>query len=164
MFGICSQIGISFGQEMAFEEKAFLGIGQKARVEGVSACRPVCRRLTVVSVVRYWVCLKGTTLLFYNCESRDGHSIEASPKHLIFVDNCLLQSIPEHPKRDHVFCLSTAFGDAYLLDAPCLAERDSWIAAIHSACAAQMARNSGESGRQSRALGRDQSSRATDRG
>jgi len=54
-----------------------------------------------------------------------------------------VQSIPEHPKRDHVFCLSTAFGDAYLLDAPCLAERDSWIAAIHCACAAQLARNSG---------------------
>ena len=82
--------------------------------------------------------------MFYNCESRDGHSIDSSPKHLIFVDNCLVQSIPEHPKRDHVFCLSTAFGDAYLLDAPCLEERDAWIAAIHSACAAQMARNSGK--------------------
>lgn len=38
----------------------------------------------------------------------------------------------------------TAFGDAYLLDAPCLAERDSWILAIHCACAAQLARNSGK--------------------
>lgn len=90
------------------------------------------------------MCLKGTTLLFYNCESRDGHAIDAAPKHLIFVDNCLVQSVPEHPKRDHVFCLSTAFGDAYLLDAPCLLERDAWIAAIHSACAAQIARNSGK--------------------
>ena len=25
-----------------------------------------------------------------------------------------MQSIPEHPKRDFIFCLSTAFGDAYL--------------------------------------------------
>ncbi|CAG2100434.1 unnamed protein product [Medioppia subpectinata] len=92
----------------------------------------------------YWVCLKGTTLLFYNCESRDGHAIDAAPKHLIFVDACLVQTVPEHPKRDHVFCLSTAFGDAYLLDAPCLEERDAWVSAIHSACAAQIARNSGK--------------------
>ena len=26
----------------------------------------------------------------------------------------ILQPIPEHPKRDFIFCLSTAFGDAYL--------------------------------------------------
>ena len=25
-----------------------------------------------------------------------------------------MQAIPEHPKRDFIFCLSTAFGDAYL--------------------------------------------------
>lgn len=25
-----------------------------------------------------------------------------------------MQPIPEHPKRDYIFCLSTAFGDAYL--------------------------------------------------
>lgn len=72
-----------------------------------------------------------------------GHVIEARPRHLIFVDACLVQAIPEHPKRDFVFCLSTAFGDAYLLDAPCLVERDHWIAAIHCACAAQLARSSG---------------------
>lgn len=59
------------------------------------------------------------------------------------MDACLVQAIPEHPKRDYVFCLSTAFGDAYLLDAPCLLERDHWIAAIHCACAAQLARSSG---------------------
>ncbi len=92
----------------------------------------------------YWVCLKGTTLLFYSCESRDGIGIESEAKHLIFIDSCLCQPIPEHPKRDNVFCLSTAFGDAYLLDAPCLLERDSWIAAIHCACASQLARNSGK--------------------
>uniref|UniRef100_A0A182SRB3 PH domain-containing protein n=1 Tax=Anopheles maculatus TaxID=74869 RepID=A0A182SRB3_9DIPT len=34
----------------------------------------------------YWVCLKGTTLLFYPCDSRDGRSVEAAPKHLIIVD------------------------------------------------------------------------------
>lgn len=62
----------------------------------------------------YWVCLKGTTLLFYPCESKEGQSVEATPRHLIIVDGSIMQAIPEHPKRDFIFCLSTAFGDAYL--------------------------------------------------
>lgn len=62
----------------------------------------------------YWVCLKGTTLLFYPFDSREGRSVEAAPKHLIIVDGAIMQPIPEHPKRDYIFCLSTAFGDAYL--------------------------------------------------
>ncbi|ODN06335.1 Protein still life, isoform SIF type 1 [Orchesella cincta] len=41
-------------------------------------------------------------------------SVEAAPKHLIIVDGAIMQPIPEHPKRDYIFCLSTAFGDAYL--------------------------------------------------
>jgi hypothetical protein len=40
--------------------------------------------------------------------------VEATPKHLIIVDGAIMQAIPEHPKRDFIFCLSTAFGDAYL--------------------------------------------------
>lgn len=123
----------------------------------------------------YWVCLKGTTLLFYSCEtnlvstnnslsnqnligssidlatgindgpqsSRTSSSAELTPKHLIFVDSCLVQQVPEHPRRDNVFCLSTSLGDAYLFDATSLPERDHWISVIHTACAAQIARNSG---------------------
>lgn len=62
----------------------------------------------------YWVCLKGTTLLFYPCESHESRAVETAPKHLIIVDGAIMQPIPEHPKRDYIFCLSTAFGDAYL--------------------------------------------------
>ena len=62
----------------------------------------------------FQVCLKGTTLLFYPCESKEGQSVEATPRHLIIVDGSIMQAIPEHPKRDFIFCLSTAFGDAYL--------------------------------------------------
>lgn len=62
----------------------------------------------------YWVCLKGTTLLFYPCDSQESRAMEAAPKHLIIVDGAIMQPIPEHPKRDYIFCLSTAFGDAYL--------------------------------------------------
>ncbi|XP_043212986.1 protein still life, isoform SIF type 1-like isoform X1 [Amphibalanus amphitrite] len=94
----------------------------------------------------YWVCLKGTTLLFYPCESREGRSIEQAPKHLIIVDGAIMQSIPEHPKREHIFCLSTAFGDAYLFQAPCQVELENWINSIHSACAAAFARHRGKTG------------------
>ncbi|XP_045472036.1 protein still life, isoform SIF type 1 isoform X1 [Harmonia axyridis] len=94
----------------------------------------------------YWVCLKGTTLLFYPCDSREGRSVEAAPKHLIIVDGAIMQPIPEHPKRDYIFCLSTAFGDAYLFQAPCQVELENWVNSIHGACAAAFARHRGKTG------------------
>ncbi|XP_015789584.1 protein still life, isoform SIF type 1-like isoform X2 [Tetranychus urticae] len=94
----------------------------------------------------YWVCLKGTTILFYPCDSRDGRAIESKPRHLIIIDGAIMQPIPEHPKRDFVFCLSTAFGDAYLFQAPCQMELDNWIGAIHNACGSAFARHRGKTG------------------
>ncbi|XP_025159708.1 protein still life, isoform SIF type 1 isoform X4 [Harpegnathos saltator] len=94
----------------------------------------------------YWVCLKGTTLLFYPCESQESRAMEAAPKHLIIVDGAIMQPIPEHPKRDYIFCLSTAFGDAYLFQAPCQVELENWVNSIHSACAAAFARHRGKTG------------------
>merc|ERR1719336_1043083 len=79
-------------------------------------------------------------------KSRLGRSVEATPKHLIIVDGAILQPIPEHPKRDFIFCLSTAFGDAYLFQAPCQVELDNWVNSIHSACAAAFARHRGKTG------------------
>lgn len=69
----------------------------------------------------YWCTLKGTTLLFYPTDPRGSQlgPPDTPPKHLIIVDGAIMQSIPEHPKREHIFCLSTAFGDAYLFQAPC---------------------------------------------
>ncbi|CAG0887588.1 unnamed protein product [Darwinula stevensoni] len=103
----------------------------------------------------YWVCLKGTTMLFYPCDSSEdssneagqrGNNVEASPRHLIIVDGAILQPIPEHPKREYIFCLSTAFGDAYLFQAPCQVELENWIQSIHGACAAAFARHRGKTG------------------
>ncbi|XP_050474773.1 protein still life, isoform SIF type 1 isoform X4 [Bombus huntii] len=94
----------------------------------------------------YWVCLKGTTLLFYPCDSQESRAMEAAPKHLIIVDGAIMQPIPEHPKRDYIFCLSTAFGDAYLFQAPCQVELENWVNSIHSACAAAFARHRGKTG------------------
>ncbi|EFN76027.1 Protein still life, isoforms C/SIF type 2 [Harpegnathos saltator] len=72
--------------------------------------------------------------------------MEAAPKHLIIVDGAIMQPIPEHPKRDYIFCLSTAFGDAYLFQAPCQVELENWVNSIHSACAAAFARHRGKTG------------------
>ena len=30
------------------------------------------------------------------------------------IEGGIAQAVPEHPKRDNIFSLSTAFGDAYL--------------------------------------------------
>lgn len=84
--------------------------------------------------------------MFYPCDSREGRSVEAAPKHLIIVDGAIMQPIPEHPKRDYIFCLSTAFGDAYLFQAPCQVELENWVNSIHSACAAAFARHRGKTG------------------
>lgn len=148
---------------------------------------------------RYWVCLRGTALLFHSvidtkqpgahhqADSLEGHQkqvdlaswirancssqlnvmaglvkpdaapgqpaqeslfqsmsqcyIEEEPRHLIIIDGAIAQPIPEHPRRDFVFCLSTTFGDAYLFQASCQLESDNWISAIHNACAASIARD-----------------------
>lgn len=136
---------------------------------------------------RYWVCLRGTALLFYslvetanqpdddridllswlklNCASQwtqlavsmqseqtatsqeqlmssmSKCYIEKEPRHLIIIEGAIGQPIPEHPKRDFVFCLSTSFGDAYLFQAGCQLEADNWISAIHNACSASIARD-----------------------
>lgn len=94
----------------------------------------------------YWVELKGTMLLFYPCDTRDGRTIESKPRHLILINGAIMQPIPEHPKRDFVFCLSTAFGDAYLFQAPCQEELELWISAIHNACGSAFARHRGKTG------------------
>lgn len=94
----------------------------------------------------YWVELKGTMLLFYPCDTRDGRTIESKARHLIIINGAIMQPIPEHPKRDFVFCLSTALGDAYLFQAPCQEELELWVSAIHNACGSAFARHRGKTG------------------
>lgn len=148
---------------------------------------------------KYWVCLRGTALLFHsvvdksdiqvdneqtyttnlltwiqaNCTSQPGLVasimrefadfnnpeagidpnnvlttdqlaqcyIEREPRHLIMIEGAIAQPIPEHPKRDFVFCLSTIFGDAYLFQSSCQLESENWILSVHNACAASVARD-----------------------
>ncbi|KAM3868568.1 rho guanine nucleotide exchange factor TIAM1-like [Diretmus argenteus] len=88
----------------------------------------------------YWVSLKGCTLFLYDTDGRSGIDHNSVPKHALWVENSIVQAVPEHPKKDFVFCLSNSVGDAFLFQTSGQTELENWITAIHSACAAALAR------------------------
>ncbi|XP_071395850.1 rho guanine nucleotide exchange factor TIAM1-like [Centroberyx affinis] len=88
----------------------------------------------------YWVSLKGCTLFLYETDGRSGIDHNSVPKHALWVENSIVQAVPEHPKKDFVFCLSNSVGDAFLFQTSGQTELENWITAIHSACAAALAR------------------------
>ena len=56
---------------------------------------------------------------FYNLEAKLfqlNHMCSSYNNVLMFsvIEGGIAQAVPEHPKRDNIFSLSTAFGDAYL--------------------------------------------------
>ncbi|TRY83145.1 hypothetical protein DNTS_020657 [Danionella cerebrum] len=89
---------------------------------------------------QYWVSLKGCTLFFYETDGRSGIDHNSIHKHAVWVENSIVQAVPEHPKKDFVFCLSNALGDAFLFQTSGQTELENWITGIHSACAAAVAR------------------------
>ncbi|CAL1547658.1 unnamed protein product [Lymnaea stagnalis] len=93
---------------------------------------------------RYWVCLKGTTLLFFDCDEESSVTENIIPRHILVIEGGIAQAVPEHPKRDNIFSLSTACGDAYLFQASSQIDLENWIRAIHSACASSYARQHGK--------------------
>lgn len=56
----------------------------------------------------------GCTLLFYESDGRSGIEPGSVAKHAVWVENSIVQAVPEHPKKDFVFCLSNSLGDAFL--------------------------------------------------
>ncbi|XP_073441817.1 rho guanine nucleotide exchange factor TIAM2 isoform X2 [Dendrobates tinctorius] len=93
---------------------------------------------------QYWVTLKGCTLMFY--ETYEGNSTEqsTSPRYALFAEDSIVQSVPEHPKKENVFCLSNSFGDVYLFQATSQTDLENWVTAIHSACASLFAKKHGK--------------------
>ncbi|ELK28514.1 T-lymphoma invasion and metastasis-inducing protein 1 [Myotis davidii] len=81
------------------------------------------------------------TLLFYESDGRSGIEPGSVPKHAVWVENGIVQAVPEHPKKDFVFCLSNSLGDAFLFQTTSQTELENWITAIHSACSAAVARH-----------------------
>lgn len=88
------------------------------------------------------MCLKGVNLLFYSISSTN-QSIESQPKHLILIRNSLCQRINEHPKKQFLFCLSSEFGDAYLMQAQNECDLIEWIQMIHQSNVAAMSQLNG---------------------
>ncbi|TMS12125.1 T-lymphoma invasion and metastasis-inducing protein 2 [Larimichthys crocea] len=61
----------------------------------------------------YWVTLKGCTLLFYETYGKNvSADQEISPRYALLADDSIVQAVPEHPKKEHVFCLSNSHGDS----------------------------------------------------
>ncbi|XP_044865335.1 rho guanine nucleotide exchange factor TIAM2 isoform X1 [Mauremys mutica] len=93
---------------------------------------------------QYWITLKGCTLLFYETYGRNSMEQSSSPRYALFAEDSIVQSVPEHPKKENVFCLSNSFGDVYLFQATSQTDLENWITAIHSACASLFAKKLGK--------------------
>ncbi|KAM9004497.1 T-lymphoma invasion and metastasis-inducing protein 2 isoform X1 [Sarcophilus harrisii] len=93
---------------------------------------------------QYWVTLKGCTLLFYETYGRNSMDQCSSPRCALFAEDSIVQSVPEHPKKENVFCLSNSFGDVYLFQATSQTDLENWVTAIHSACASLFAKKHGK--------------------
>ncbi|KAM6184563.1 rho guanine nucleotide exchange factor TIAM2 isoform 2-T2 [Rhynchocyon petersi] len=92
---------------------------------------------------QYWVTLKGCTLLFYETYGKNS-SDQSAPRCALLAEDSIVQAVPEHPKKENVFCLSNAFGDVYLFQATSQTDLENWVTAIHSACASLFAKKHGK--------------------
>ncbi|XP_075806282.1 rho guanine nucleotide exchange factor TIAM2 isoform X2 [Microtus pennsylvanicus] len=93
---------------------------------------------------QYWVTLKGCTLLFYETYGKNSTDQNSAPRCALFAEDSIVQSVPEHPKKEHVFCLSNSCGDVYLFQATSQTDLENWVTAIHSACASLFAKKHGK--------------------
>ncbi|KAM6460759.1 rho guanine nucleotide exchange factor TIAM2 isoform 2-T2 [Liasis olivaceus] len=93
---------------------------------------------------QYWVTLKGCTLLFYETYGKNSLEQNNLPRYALFGEGCIVQSCPEHPKKENVFCLSNSFGDVYLFQATSQTDLENWVTAIHSASASLFAKKLGK--------------------
>ncbi|KAF0044549.1 hypothetical protein F2P81_003707 [Scophthalmus maximus] len=93
---------------------------------------------------QYWVTLKGCTLLFYETYGKGSPEHELSPRYALLAEDSIVQSVPEHPKKENVFCLSNSYGDVYLFQASNQTDLENWVTAIHSASASLLAKRQGK--------------------
>ncbi|XP_037341880.2 rho guanine nucleotide exchange factor TIAM2 isoform X2 [Pungitius pungitius] len=93
---------------------------------------------------QYWVTLKGCTLLFYETYGKGPLEQEMSPRYALLAEDGVVQAVPEHPKKENVFCLSNSYGDVYLFQASNQTDMENWVTAIHSASASLLAKRQGK--------------------
>uniref|UniRef100_A0A3Q4AFD5 Uncharacterized protein n=1 Tax=Mola mola TaxID=94237 RepID=A0A3Q4AFD5_MOLML len=92
---------------------------------------------------QYWVTLK-CTLLFFETYGKGSPEQELSPRYALLAEDSVVQAVPEHPKKENVFCLSNSYGDVYLFQASNQTDLENWITAIHSASASLLAKRQGK--------------------
>uniref|UniRef100_A0AAR2JL86 TIAM Rac1 associated GEF 2a n=1 Tax=Pygocentrus nattereri TaxID=42514 RepID=A0AAR2JL86_PYGNA len=93
---------------------------------------------------QFWVTLKGCTLLFYETYGKSSPEQEMLPSYALLAEDGIVQAVPEHPKKENVFCLSNAYGDVYLFQASSQTDLENWVTAIHSASASLFAKRHGK--------------------
>ncbi|XP_051510631.1 rho guanine nucleotide exchange factor TIAM2 isoform X1 [Myxocyprinus asiaticus] len=93
---------------------------------------------------QYWVTLKGCTILLGESNGKTSPEQECTPRYTVLVEDSIVQAVPEHPKKENVFCLSNAYGDVYLFQAANQTDLENWVTAIHSACASHLAKRQGK--------------------
>lgn len=93
---------------------------------------------------QYWVTLKGCTLLLGESNGKTSLEQECSPRYAVLAEDSIVQAVPEHPKKENVFCLSNAYGDVYLFQAANQTDLENWMTAIHSASASHLAKRQGK--------------------
>uniref|UniRef100_A0A8C1VXX0 TIAM Rac1 associated GEF 2b n=1 Tax=Cyprinus carpio TaxID=7962 RepID=A0A8C1VXX0_CYPCA len=93
---------------------------------------------------QYWVTLKGCTLLLGESNGKTSPEQECTPRYAVLAEDSIVQAVPEHPKKEHVFCLSNAYGDVYLFQAANQTDLENWVTAIHSASASHLAKRQGK--------------------
>ncbi|XP_029136241.2 rho guanine nucleotide exchange factor TIAM2 isoform X1 [Labrus bergylta] len=93
---------------------------------------------------QYWVTLKGCTLLFYETYGKGSPEQDSSPRYALLAEDSIVQAVPEHPKKENVFCLSNTYGDVYLFQASNQTDLENWVTAIHSASASLLAKRQGK--------------------
>lgn len=70
-------------------------------------CLPLCQYF-------YSLSFPGCTLLFYETYGKGSPEQELSPRYALLAEDSIVQAVPEHPKKENVFCLSNSYGDVYL--------------------------------------------------
>lgn len=53
-------------------------------------------------------------LLLSEADGKSCPEHEMSPRYVLLAEDSIVQAVPEHPKKENVFCLSNAYGDVYL--------------------------------------------------
>uniref|UniRef100_A0A8C6SNS1 TIAM Rac1 associated GEF 2a n=1 Tax=Neogobius melanostomus TaxID=47308 RepID=A0A8C6SNS1_9GOBI len=93
---------------------------------------------------QYWVTLKGCTLLFYETYGKGSPEQDMCPRYALLAEDSIVQAVPEHPKKENVFCLSNSYGDVYLFQASNQTDLENWVTAVHSASASLLAKRQGK--------------------